>query len=31
MDVDLDQEIENSPQPETELIVSDFGGPAPNL
>jgi hypothetical protein len=30
MDVDLDDEVENS-EPSMELIVSDFGGAAPNL
>ena len=30
MDIDLDDNLENS-EPNMELIVSDFGGAAPNL
>ena len=31
MDIDLDDQIENSEQPDMDLIVSDFGNSAPNL
>lgn len=31
MDIDVDQEIANDPAPDMDLIVSDFGGAAPNL